>query len=340
MGMPKIEFRLQMFRGDWDQVWSQLRLLWAMEGLCRINGTHIRQFDEFKKRGMVENTYPPVYRAGLHYETEKGTEIWPDIPSLYAGTMGEGVYPGPWGDCEDFSCVRVAEYRELPWHYEKSLRTNDGKLRLVQADPRFPQGDWESAIAAELPSAATTVKDPTDPANWPGWKKVAGGIAAKPFAKWRRGPHGNYHYHALVLMPDGRLEDPSLVLGMGSERQFHENGMAEKMKDPSFPVRLQYAKPPEVMVVDPEKPSGFSGGKAVALDSRIKKMVEDGMAPEDIAMTLGDVEIGAYLGNTIPLGEGEFDVDAVIGWNRAEGRFEPKSDTHELRRLTGYVNHD
>jgi len=510
MGMPKIEFRLQMFRGDWDQIWSQLRLLWAMEGLCRINGTHIRQFDEFKKRGMVENTYPPLYRAGLHYETEKGTEIWPDLPSLYAGTMGEGVYSGPWGDClpistlvlrddyalvpigfiqpgdrimeegrfvtvlrhgitgkkpilsfqlgnqlsfsgspehrlftpldkeirvetvregtflrtavevfpetvamtksrarsllevfppesiyarvlhhlfghrivkgdvaggtrvlsivekppelcadittdtgrfylpesdlivhncEDFACVRVAEYRELPWHYEKTLKTNDGKTRLVKADPRFPQGDWESAIAAELPSSATAVKDPSDQANWPGWKKVMGGVEAKPFAKWRRGPHGNYHYHALVLMPDGRLEDPSLVLGMGRERQFHDDGMAEKMKSPDFPVRLQYAAAPLVMVVDPEKPSGYAGGAAVQLDARVKQMVEDGMAPEDIAATLGDAEIGAYLGNTIPLGEGEFDVDAVIGWNRAEGRFEPKTDQHEYNRLAGYVNH-
>ncbi len=41
MGMPRIEFRVQMFRGDWDQVWSQMRLLWLMEGLCRVNQTHI-----------------------------------------------------------------------------------------------------------------------------------------------------------------------------------------------------------------------------------------------------------------------------------------------------------
>ena len=99
MGMPNIVFRCQMFRGDWDQVWSQMRMLWLMEGLCRVNQTHLRQFDEFKKRGLIENSYPTVYGSGLHYETEKGTEIWPDIPSLLMGTMGKGVYPGPWGDC-------------------------------------------------------------------------------------------------------------------------------------------------------------------------------------------------------------------------------------------------
>lgn len=341
MGMPKIELRLQMFRGDWDQVWSQLRLLWTMEGLVRVNQTHLQQFDGFLKRGLVEKTYPPIYRAGLHYETEKGTEIWPDLPSLLSGTMGKGLYEGPWGDCEDFACCRTAEYRELPYHYQKQVTTKDGKTRLIKADPRFPQPDWESAVAGggaikAPPADATSAEDPR---NWPGWTKVKGGIAAKPFAKWRRGPQGNYHYHALVLMPDGRLEDPSLVLGMGRERQFAEEKIAEKMLDPNYPVRLQYAKPPNVMVVDPEKPSGYAGGKAVALDARVKKLLEEGMTPEDVAVSLGDVELGAYLTNEIKLGDGEFDVDAVIGWNRMEGAFEPKTDTHELRRLAGYAGH-
>ena len=66
MGMPNIVFRCQMFRGDWDQVWSQMRMLWLMEGLCRVNQTHLRQFDEFKKRGLIENSYPTVYGSGLH----------------------------------------------------------------------------------------------------------------------------------------------------------------------------------------------------------------------------------------------------------------------------------
>jgi hypothetical protein len=252
MGMPRIEFRVQMFRGDWDQVWSQMRLVWLMEGLCRVNQTHIRQFDEFKKRGLVERAYPSVYRAGLHYETEKGTEIWPDIPSLLSGVMGKGIYPGPWGDCEDFACARVAEYRELPFHYERQISRN-GKKRTEMADPAYPQD--QATIAAHKAGK-----------DWPGWKKVKGGVPAKPFAKWRRGPNGNYHYHALVLMPDLRLEDPSLVLGMGRERKFHDEKIAELMQSPSFPVKLQYAKPPKVMVVDPEKPSGYAGGAAVTLD--------------------------------------------------------------------------
>ena len=325
MGMPKIELRLQMFRGDWDQIWSQQRLLWAMEGLCRINQTHLRQMNAFKERGLIELSYPSVYRSGLHYETEKGTEIWPDIPSMLSGTMGKGVYPGHWSDCEDLACYRVAEYRELPWHYARPAPWD--KKITESMDPRFPQ---DAAC-----HAANQANKP-----WPSpWKKVKGGIKAKPFAKWRRGPKGNYHYHALCLTEDGRLEDPSLVLGMGKEKWFSENGMAEKLRSGAAPVVIQYAKKPDVMVVDPEKPSGFAGGKAVKLDQKILAMVEKGQAPEGVDATLGDAEVGAYLSNTIPLGQGEFDVDQLIGWDRVEGRFEPKSDKQEALRLLGYAKH-
>ena len=325
MGMPNIVFRCQMFRGDWDQVWSQMRMLWLMEGLCRVNQTHIRQFDEFRRRGLVENGYPSVYASGLHYETEKGTEIWPDIPSLLMGTMGKGVYPGPWGDCEDLACYRVAELRELPWHYERiapwKAKKDDGSPNIEMADPRFPQGEAERA-ASEAKKA------------WPGWKRVKGGVRAKPFAKWRRGPQGNYHYHALTLLPDGRLEDPSLVLGMGREKEFDESGTAQKMRNGEVPVVIEFAKIPEVMVVDPEKPSGYNGGVAIKLDKEILAL----MAKKSDLST-GDPEMGAYLSNSILLGDGEFDVDEAIGWSREEGRFVPKGDREETKRLLGYSRH-
>ena len=325
MGMPNIVFRCQMFRGDWDQIWSQMRMLWLMEGLCRVNGTHLRQFEEFRKRGLVEFGYPPIYRSGLHYETEKGTEIWPDIPSLLMGTMGSGVYPGPWGDCEDAACYRVAELRELPWHYQRIApwkpKKDDGKPNIEMADPRFPQGDAEmSAALAKRP--------------WPKWKRAKGGIPAKPFAKWRRGPEGNYHYHALTYLPDGRLEDPSLVLGMGKEAEFAADGMADKMKLGDVPVKIQFAKPPDVMVVDPEKPSGYNGGIAVKLDKEVLAL----MARRSDLSGAG-LEMGAYLHNEIITSDGEFDVDNVIGWNRSEKRFAPRSDSGEFRRLLGYSRH-
>ena len=258
----------------------------------------------------------------MHYETEKGTEIWPDIPSLLMGTMGKGIYPGPWGDCEDLACYRVAEYRELPWHYERiapwKKKKDDGKPNIEMADPRFPQGEAELAAALR--------KQP-----WPGWKRIKGGVSVKPFAKWRRGPEGNYHYHALTYLPDGRLEDPSLVLGMGKEKEFAEADTAIKLKRGDIPVKIQYAKLPDVMVVDPEKPSGYNGGIAVKLDQEVLAL----MATRSDLSGSG-LEMGAYLHNEIESNKDDQDVDSIIGWSRAEKRFVPTSDSGELRRLLGY----
>ncbi len=323
MGMPNITFRVQMFRGDFDQVWSQQRMLFLMEGLCRVNQTHLRQFEAFRKRGLVERNYPSVYRSGLHYETEKGTEIWPDIPSLLMGTMGRGNYPGHWGDCEDLACYRVAELRELPWHYERTAPWD--RSRTEVADPRYPQPD-RTEMTTHGPVAAPGAKLET----WAGWRRVDGGIRAKPYAKWRRGPRGNYHYHALTHLPDGRLEDPSLVLGMGRERAFAAAKISERLRD-GAPVVIQYAKVPEVMVVDPEKPSGYNGGISPRLDARVLSL----LAKRDEGLGAG-ADVGAYLANEINLGETEFDVDAAIGWSRAEKRFMPRSESTELRRLLGY----
>jgi hypothetical protein len=324
MGMPNIVFRCQMFRGDWDQVWSQKRMLFLMEGLVRVNQTHLQQFEEFKKRGLVPNNYPSVYRSGLHYETEKGTEIWPDIPSLLMGTMGKGTYPGIWGDCEDLACYRVAELRELPYHYERTAPWNKSKIEV--ADPRYPQ-----------PAAPGDAVPLSGEADWSGWRKVAGGIRSMPFAKWRRGPQGNYHYHALTYLPDGRLEDPSLVLGMGREKQFAADGTAEKLRDGTTPVVIQYAKPPEVMVVDPEKPSGYGGGVAVKLDKKILDLMAKKGDTLQGSLDAGDAEVGAYLSNEILLGDTEFDVDAVIGWSREQKKFIVSSEDAELNRLLGYA---
>jgi hypothetical protein len=344
MGMPNITFRCQMFRGDWDQVWSQERMLWLMEALCRVNQTHLRQFEEFKRRGLVERCYPSVYRSGLHYETEKGTEIWPDVPSLLSGTMGKGNYPGHWADCEDLACYRVAELRELPEHYERPAPWD--KSRTEVADPRYPQPSSTKMTPhgpvplggagpeQYVPKSTGRAASPPNPADWAGWKLVKGGIRAKPFAKWRRGPGGNYHYHALTFLPDGRLEDPSLVLGMGREKAFDAAGMAAKLRD-GAPVVIQYAKSPEVMVVDPEKPSGYAGGIAKKLDARVLALADrrGGSLEGDAA------EVGAYLANEIYLGETEFDVDAAIGWSRSERRFVTRSEGGELRRLLGYARH-
>lgn len=51
--------------------------------------------------------------------------------------------------------------------------------------------------------------DCEDLASWRCAELRFAGIAARPYIKWRKKQH-----HALVLLPDGRVEDPSLALGM------------------------------------------------------------------------------------------------------------------------------
>jgi hypothetical protein len=94
---------------------------------------------------------------------------------------------------------------------------------------------------------------------------VKGGVKAKPFAKWRRGPEGQFNYHALVLRPDGKIEDPSLVLGMRHEAEFAAAGTAEKLKAGTVQPVIQFAEPPDVMVVDPDSPTGFKMGRPADL---------------------------------------------------------------------------
>jgi hypothetical protein len=226
--MQPIVFRVALFRGDWDQARSQHALLWLLESLTRINQAHIRQGRALAKKGKIGAEFPPLYRAGIHYEPEPGTEEWVDYPTILDVPV-KGVFPGAWADCEDLAAVLTAEKRELPWHWAR------GKNET--ADPRYIPPDGKP--------------------NFSGWKKVKGGIKAKPFAKWRRRADGSYGYHALCLLPDGKLEDPSLVLGMRREAEFAREGMAEKLKSGAVQPHIQFSGTPNVVVVDPEKPSGY-----------------------------------------------------------------------------------
>ncbi len=91
------------------------------------------------------NRLPPLYKAGVRYRREEGTEIWKDPIS---------VYKDGYGDCEDLSIWRTAELQE------------NGKR------------------------ASPTIRYRIDPIT------------------------KTYIYHVLVLRANGKLEDPSLKLGM------------------------------------------------------------------------------------------------------------------------------
>ncbi len=70
---------------------SEKALLFLLESLVNIDRMILRR-----------NKLPPLYRAGVRYVREQGTEIWQDCLK----TFKRGI-----GDCEDLACWRVAELR-------------------------------------------------------------------------------------------------------------------------------------------------------------------------------------------------------------------------------------
>lgn len=76
---------------------SQKGLLWMLEALVSINVDELVYYKE------QTGKYPPVlYRSGIRYQREDGTENWQDVFRNFE--LG-------YGDCEDLAAHRVAELR-------------------------------------------------------------------------------------------------------------------------------------------------------------------------------------------------------------------------------------
>lgn len=218
----------------------QLRILYRMMN----KSVHIRRWDEHG--GLGSN---PIYRIGIRATPEE--LMRPNRAKVSARVVGiredgeemccdietdTGKFWLPETDlvvhnCEDLACWRVAELRELEWHWAFPRRLKDGRTVIDHIDCAFPP-----------PKGA---------------RKVKGGIKAKPFAKFKQRDDGSYAYHALVLLPDGRLEDPSLTMGMTWEQEFHDRGIAKKYQTGELPIQIRYADLPDVVVIDPESPTGY-----------------------------------------------------------------------------------
>lgn len=134
--MRDIVFSADLFHNESDRKRSEAILSILLAALVETN------IDYLKRN---PNT-PALYRSGVRYEREPGTEIWKAIPKLYSDQRG---------DCEDLAAARAGELR---------------------------------------------VK----------------GIAAKPYLKYGR-VGGLSLYHVQVQWPDGHIEDPSAILGMGKD---------------------------------------------------------------------------------------------------------------------------
>lgn len=94
----EITFDLSLFAGSRVRIGglprkeSEKSLLFLLESLVNINRMLLRR----------NKNIPPLYKAGVRYVREQGTEIWQDCLKI----LKRGI-----GDCEDLACWRVAELR-------------------------------------------------------------------------------------------------------------------------------------------------------------------------------------------------------------------------------------
>lgn len=75
---------------------SEKALLWLLEALVETNRYELRT------TRINGSKIPLLYKSGVRYAREEGTEIWKDCVSV----LGDGF-----GDCEDLASWRVAELR-------------------------------------------------------------------------------------------------------------------------------------------------------------------------------------------------------------------------------------
>lgn len=91
--MRPVTFKSFAFRPDAsDRDYQEMALLYLLEAGCRLNMLWIKKHPET----------PLLYKSGVVYKEEDGTEDWKDIPTVIEDREG---------DCEDLNMYRVAELR-------------------------------------------------------------------------------------------------------------------------------------------------------------------------------------------------------------------------------------
>ena len=133
--MKAIKLDVKLF-GKLSQEWSERALKHMLTALFEIDKDYLE---------FYPNT-PPLYRSGIIYCGEEGTENWQPIPKM----LVEGR-----ADCEDLACYRAAELsvRGVDAHpfLRRGLRGN--KL-LYHVLVRLPNGSFED------PSQKLGMNDP------------------------------------------------------------------------------------------------------------------------------------------------------------------------------------
>ena len=153
-------FEVSLFRRDSngktplkERQRSQAALLFMMEALCRVN-QDILTFE--KRRG---NPIPSIYKLGMAYKAENGTENWQDI---YRNIELRD------GDCEDLACHRVAE-----------LRVNGIKAAPFVTYRERGGAYYYHALCAVMTPNGWRIEDPSRKLGM-GWGKMFAGVRYSP----------------------------------------------------------------------------------------------------------------------------------------------------------------
>lgn len=98
----------------------------ALEGLVGLAVEELSQAVPEELTGEPGLTFPPLYRAGVRYQREVGTERW--LTPLQTLASGRG-------DCEDLASWRAAELRV-------SGEDPDARARVIRSGPRT----WHAVV--------------------------------------------------------------------------------------------------------------------------------------------------------------------------------------------------
>lgn len=99
----------------------------------------------------------------------------------------------------------AARGRPIPPLYQSGV--------FYQPEPEG-QEDWNDILTCLSELRQGRGSDCEDLACWLSAEYQFRGIPAHPIFVWRRMPDGGTLYHIQVMLPDGRIEDPSKRLGM------------------------------------------------------------------------------------------------------------------------------
>lgn len=99
-------------------------------------------------------------------------------------------------------CLYLQAHPDTPWLYQSGIR-------YMEEPPG--QEDWQ-----DIPTCLKMgLADCEDVACWRAAEvTVRQGIRVRPFFREHKRKDGGMLYHILVGYPDGRIEDPSAILGM------------------------------------------------------------------------------------------------------------------------------